>query len=400
MNFVYRWLDNGPAIDQALKVLDAYAQYVNAVKKKKLPNPGTKSFDIVCSALDDPLLRAKLSFMKKMTVDVEQFLRHYQRDSPMLPFLSEDLTTLLTGILRQFVKKEHLSSKMSAADVMNFDAEDSSLHKPMRKIEVGFSAEKIVQDLLKKKKITELQMIDFLMQCKAMYVAIVVKLQEKCPLRYDVVRHMDCLNPKKMASKPDHSTTHFKKLLLTFVASGVVAESECDSLIGLFRNYLSTTVQENEFAFKNFDYVSCGVDAFHYLHMGASDKFRPLLEVFKIFLILSHGQASVERGFSVNKECVEDNQAAKSLVARRIVLDHVRNAGGVLKVKITAELRRSCRSARMIYERELKELKTKGESEAAAKRKREEEKQAIRAKQQKLEEELKKTKAMLQSLDD
>ena len=40
-------------------------------------------------------------------------------------------------------------------------------------------------------------------------------------------------------------------------------------------------------------------------------------------LVLSHGQAKVERGFSINKDILVENQKEKSLIAQRRVFDHV-----------------------------------------------------------------------------
>ena len=45
--------------------------------------------------------------------------------------------------------------------------------------------------------------------------------------------------------------------------------------------------------------------------------------VVQKLLVLSHEQATVERGFSINKEVVVENQTLQSLVARRIVKDHI-----------------------------------------------------------------------------
>lgn len=58
----------------------------------------------------------------------------------------------------------------------------------------------------------------------------------------------------------------------------------------------------------------------------------------KVVLVLSHGQASVERGFSINKELIVENQKELSLVAQRLIVDHVRSVGGVSNVAITKEL--------------------------------------------------------------
>ena len=63
-------------------------------------------------------------------------------------------------------------------------------------------------------------------------------------------------------------------------------------------------------------------------------------------LLLSNGQATIERGFSVNKEVVIENQQTKSLIARCLIKDHIILAGGILQVSITKQMMISVRSAR------------------------------------------------------
>lgn len=48
--------------------------------------------------------------------------------------------------------------------------------------------------------------------------------------------------------------------------------------------------------------------------------------------MLSHGQASVERGFSVNKEIEVENLPEHSLVAQRTICDYVEVVSGVLRL--------------------------------------------------------------------
>lgn len=79
-------------------------------------------------------------------------------------------------------------------------------------------------------------------------------------------------------------------------------------------------------------------------------------------MTLSHGQATVERGFSVNKEVECENLKQQNVVAQRIICDHVRMCGGVLNVAMTNQLLVSAASARQKYtaylEREREEKKT------------------------------------------
>ena len=48
-----------------------------------------------------------------------------------------------------------------------------------------------------------------------------------------------------------------------------------------------------------------------------------------MLLLLSHGQASIEHGFSVNKQIELDNLPEDTFVAKRIICDHVTSVGGL-----------------------------------------------------------------------
>ena len=83
-----------------------------------------------------------------------------------------------------------------------------------------------------------------------------------------------------------------------------------------------------------------------------------------MILILSHGNASVESGFSVNNDTLVENFEKISLVAHRRVYDSVKNLGGTLQVKFNPDLIKSARSARTRYRQALEE-KRKVDSEAS-----------------------------------
>ena len=75
--------------------------------------------------------------------------------------------------------------------------------------------------------------------------------------------------------------------------------------------------------------------------------------------ILSHGQASVERGFSVNEQLEVENLQERSFFAQRLVQDHVQSVGGVLAVSINKSLLLSAAGARQKYLPYLDEQKRK-----------------------------------------
>ena len=78
------------------------------------------------------------------------------------------------------------------------------------------------------------------------------------------------------------------------------------------------------------------LDIFYSKIFAGNEKFAPSWKVVKMILILSHGNAAVESGFSVNKELLVENMEEDTIVAQRVVFDAIRVAGmAVTKVDIS-----------------------------------------------------------------
>ena len=108
--------------------------------------------------------------------------------------------------------------------------------------------------------------------------------------------------------------------------------------------------------FRSFDYKCDRVDQL--THAQFSDKdFTELWEVSQQVLLLSHSQATAERGFSVHKQTTAENLKKESLVARRLIHQAARKAGGPACVSLTKELLSYPSSARSKYEQHLGDLK-------------------------------------------
>lgn len=94
----HRWLENLPVVERALEIWPSVKLYVDAVRQKQVTNPGTASFDTVVAALKDPLTQAKFHFFLTVARIFHPFLKKYQSDEPLMPFLCKDLTELLKVI--------------------------------------------------------------------------------------------------------------------------------------------------------------------------------------------------------------------------------------------------------------------------------------------------------------
>ena len=112
------------------------------------------------------------------------------------------------------------------------------------------------------------------------------------------------------------------------------------------------------------------LDSFLIGYMKGVAKFANLWKVSKIIFTLSHGQANIERGFSVNKELLIENMKQKSLVSQRIVCDQLSDYTNQLhEYKIEKKLFLSCKSVRMRYENHLREESDKKEESQKSKMK-------------------------------
>ena len=83
-----------------------------------------------------------------------------------------------------------------------------------------------------------------------------------------------------------------------------------------------------------------------------------LQSVLKLILVLSHGQASVERGFNASKTVVRVNMSEKSVVSCKLIIDHMqKNKLLPSTIELTNKLIRSVKAAHQRDELDLEQQK-------------------------------------------
>lgn len=360
----HRWLENTPVCERAIEILQKVGAYVKAVHEKKVTNPNNKSFETISFCVKDKLFLAKLQFFKSIATILQPFLTLYQSDKPMICFLSDDLCMLLRSLMRKFVKSDCLD--VSDEKVAKLNIEDKSIHVHLSKIDLGFSCENI----LKQKNIaSEKQILEFRAECKNFLIQMLKKILLKCPVSYSLVRHLSCLNPVNMASNKDDCKGKFKKVLTVMSNANKIQESECDVVLEQYYSFLDNIPSLGSVKFTSFDKKNDSVDILFHDCMSCSDKYTELYKFLKLVLVLSHGQAGVERGFSVNRQVEVENMKHETLVAQRVICDHVKTVGGILNVELSKKLLLSCKMERQKYDQYLESEREKRKS-VAEKRKR------------------------------
>ncbi|XP_078027544.1 uncharacterized protein LOC117265688 [Epinephelus lanceolatus] len=376
----HRWVENLPVVERALVVWLSLLLYMETVKTKKLPNPGTASYDTFEAAMKDPLILAKLQFYTALARTFTPFLKKYQTDEPVLPFLSKDLTELMMSLFRRFIKREVLHD-ITALQLTKLDVTDKTIWLSPQDISVGLGAESVLKSI----KGAELRVLEFRRECMQGLCSIIRKVQDKSPLNYLTVRQMVYLDPSVMYRDPERCRKHMKGLVQRFLQDKQLTDTSArDVILQQFDSLLSLESRSEDFL--SFPPMQKRLDLF--LSSVLREPYPELWAFCKKLLILSHGQATVERGFSINKEVEFDNIQEDTVVTRRLVCDYSMQHGGVTQVPLTKELLASVAAARARYRVHLDtERKKRGAEAQALKRKgAEDQLQELRGKRRRLQE--------------
>ena len=166
--------------------------------------------------------------------------------------------------------------------------------------------------------------------------------------------------------------TRMRKVLTALVEAGRVrgGASACDDILQQFDEFIDTTVAANYSTFKNFKPYEdkSRIDVLLFESMATNQRISSLWRVVKHLLLLSHGQASVERGFSVNRQIEVENLHEESVIARRLTCDHIDSVGGIQQVEMSKQLLVSAASGRQRYMAHLDEQRKKKESAEVTKK--------------------------------
>ena len=100
--------------------------------------------------------------------------------------------------------------------------------------------------------------------------------------------------------------------------------SKFDSAIFQFCDFLDNVVKKNSDEFHNFNKATDRLDVFYFRNsVLKSKKAKKLDFVSKLIFTVSHGNASAERGLSVNNLIWGNNMIAETINAHRFIKDYM-----------------------------------------------------------------------------
>ncbi|XP_071563117.1 uncharacterized protein [Temnothorax nylanderi] len=330
-----RWLENIAVAERARAILPNIRKYVAKVtKEKKIPK--CASFETVSTALDNKLLVPKLTFFQSLASDVQPFMSEFQSDHPLTPFLYDEIYALVRSIMRRFVKDDVLKE----TDLSKIDVTKKDNLVTTKYIKVGYATEVALKH---EKGISDLEILQFKNQVLKCLQIFVEKIMVRSPLKFPLTKAVSCMDPA-IASRGEIGYKRLSSALRIYVENNFISGITADKIDREYRHLISIPVVQEKF--KTFKRSEIRLDHFWVDLITSCGKkdYENLSSFMKSVMILSHGNAAVERGFSVNKQCLIENQKEKSLIAQRTIYDTVNAKGGLENFVVTKDLIHAARN--------------------------------------------------------
>ena len=148
------------------------------------------------------------------------------------------------------------------------------------------------------------------------------------PVSLPFLRSFQCAIPTNISDKEKEGrcTKQFQCLVHYLSDNSIIITGVSDK--AFLESSVLISTREKIGQCSKFDRMNECIDNFYFKRFDMNDTYQNLAIVLQLIFVLSHGQASVERDFSLNKGVLNDNMKELSIIPQRAVKDHLR----ILKV--------------------------------------------------------------------
>ena len=356
-----RWVEDEPVAIRAMEVWDNVVKvikYFQTLCKSKQPSKNG-SYETLVTHHTDVFMKVKLQFFVDVASMMSSYLKQFQTDNPMMPFISEVLENLIRRLLKIFIRKVVIDEVDSAYSLIKIDLQKPENHLRPESIKLPTATKTLLSSL----QASLTKKLKFKEECVAFVKGIVEKLQERSPLKFVFVRSLSSLVPKNMIESKNCSSK-FEKVVDKLYMANHINSKEADGAKLQLEEFISSTAKVHRDQFLGFSLADNRLDHFYRVYLKGCDKYKDLWKIMVIVFTISHGQSQIERGFSINREVTIENLENKSLCAQRLVYDALKCCKkDIHDIEITTKMVTSCKTARSRYVIALEEAKKSRENE-------------------------------------
>ena len=173
-------------------------------------------------------------------------------------------------------------------------------------------------------------------------------------LKYRLCIALPSLSPGQMsAAKKSTLVKNVDKLLEILVTKAWLSSVSADRAQSQYRKI----IEDKSFLKRcsEFNMFESRLDDF--FMEALANTSTDLIAVVKLCLVLSHGNARVESGFSINEQILQENMKELTIIAQRHVYEGIIAGGGISKVDINSSMMSYVKKSHSVYMLELEKNK-------------------------------------------
>ena len=169
----------------------------------------------------------------------------------MVPFLLNELEKIVNLLLRLIFKKDALDKANTIVKKMSLKwLSDSKNHLEDGLVDVGAAT----KDILDRTQVSNEKKELLKRDCKSLVLNILLKLQERSPLKCCILRNSSALCPRNMVRLSEESSFHFRTLVDKLYSLRKITVSTADNAKGQYDELLKAVKFEHKERFLKFNF--------------------------------------------------------------------------------------------------------------------------------------------------
>ena len=225
-------------------------------------------------------------------------------------------------MLQLYVKCEVIEKCKTASDHKQINLSEKSNIMSKSKLNIGRATDITIAKMKHQDIARKSELDTYRKECLSFLLSTTKNLFEETPLGSSIMHHTRCLNPSHVTNLASSSES-FKQLMNQLVYLKIFPDKTGDRALIQFSNFILNCVKEEPEKITSFDPKKRRIDDSYFYSLTNISEHNELCAILKLIFTISHGQADVKRGFSLNKNFLNQNMETLTIGSCRKVKDHL-----------------------------------------------------------------------------
>lgn len=265
-----RWVEDEPVAVRAMQVWEyvvAVIKHFQSLSKSKQPAKN-QSYDTLVSYQSDALMMLKFQMFIDIARILSPFLKQFQTDDPMMPYVPEVLGDIMRRLMKIVLRKAVLLECDTVQALMRIDLDKKENYLPAEYVKLPTAT----KTLLSSSAASDTKKLQFRKDCIALIKGILMKLQERSPLKYMFVRSLSCLIPKNILEKG--GTEKFERIADKLYALKQIDSKEADHAKLQMEDFIANVANVHREEFINFNVSEIRLDHFYKKYLEGCKQYK------------------------------------------------------------------------------------------------------------------------------